>query len=295
MKEREFIEFVSKIEPHTSMDQRIINRLLNYDTSMDNFQHKKYILSQLLINRINKLSHSLPKFVAIAFILAIIGSTTVLAAGYLTQSYSSESRAISSPEIKMPKVLAKKHFGGHTITSTKTMENGKLITIGPEDYNDVDVKSGDKAFAELDLPNLFPTYLYDNYILDNNGIIYVEEEKSDGSKFTCIVATFLSFDTKKLIYIEYVPSKASKKESSNTSATNDFTKEDFTTSQYIANNGLICNLKEAVMDDTISARIYFNSNSIGKANYLISFSHVKMDEVKEVLDSIPISVNEDSK
>lgn len=295
MKEREFIEFVSKIEPHASMDQRITNRLLNYDATHDNFNQKTKILGQLLVSRINKLSPSLPKVVAVLFVLAIIGSTTALAAGYYIKSYSSQFSVISEPELKLPKDLVKRHFGGHTTKSTTTMENGKLVTIGPETYNDEDVNSGDKAFGELGLPNLFPTYLYNNYIVDDSGIIYGEEEISDGSKSTYIAANFTSFDSKKLIYVEYVPSKVSKKDSPNSLATDDFAKEDFTSSQYITENGLICNLIEAVTDDTISATIYFDSNSIGNATYLISFSHVKMNEVKEVLDSIPISVNENNK
>jgi hypothetical protein len=60
-------------------------------------------------------------------------------------------------------------------------------------------------------------------------------------------------------------------------------------STYTAKSGILCNLTIDEKNDIISADIIFDSKTLGNAHFMISCTHIQIDEVKDILDSIPFT------
>jgi hypothetical protein len=233
------------------------------------------------------------KTTAIIILFTFLGTTTVLAADYLIRSYTANLEITPEVESGPPQEnKLKQHFGpGHKNESkiTRDAEGNILETQIPEDPNNDDVKYGDEVFSKLGLPNLIPTYLYDNYLLREGGYLYIEDSLKDGSISSQISAHFFSADNGKQIYLYFHPSETSTKDHTMTYMTNDFTEDDYTTSTYVSKGGLICNLVKIEKHSLIDATIIYDSEQLGNATFFLDFVSIPMDEVKAILDSIPIT------
>ncbi len=289
MKDDRIKEVFANIDTDISMDQRITDQLMNYQ-SITNISNMK---ARFLIT-----NHTVTSFARMAAIIVLVifcGTTTVLAGNYLIMSYKANFEVIPETELGPPlEYSVKQRYGtGHKNESRITRDSeGNIIEAHiPEDPNHDDIKYGDEVFSKLGLPNLIPTYLYDNYLLGEGGYLYTEITLEDGSISSQISASFFSINASKNIYVYFTPSKAPIKNKTITYMTG-LTEEDYITSTYVTRGGLICNLVENPKYDIIDAAILFDSEQLGNASYFLDFVWVPMDEVKAILDSIPITVEE---
>jgi hypothetical protein len=285
VKEKRFNEILQSIKPDSAMDQRIINRISNYESS----NTENNLSDKLVWMFSHKVVHSNVFKTAAAFVMLIIlGTTTALAASYIIKSYTvKEYNVIPEPDYSKALDRTITSYGeGHK--NVTVYQDGKLIEK-PEDTNKEDVKYGDEVFALLGLPNLVPTYLYEHYLLEEGGYKYIEGKCSDGSKYKQISAGFYCLGATKYVFIDFIPSEDSMKDTEITFANNDLLKEDLKISTYTTPGGLICNLSEDDNSDLITAHVIFDSEVLGNAEYLLSFTHIDMEEVKKILGSIPIT------
>ena len=293
MKENKVFELIANIDTDLSMDQRITEQLMNDQTITEHTTKNAWL--QLKYSRLYH-NPTLLRFVrtaAIILIFTFLGTTTVLAANYLIRSYRADLEIIPEVELGPPQEnTVKQRFGpGHKNESriTRDAEGNILEAQIPEDPNHEDIKYGDEVFAKLGLPNLIPTYLYDNYLLGEGGYLYTEYSLEDGTISSQISAHFFSVDTGKQIYLYFHPSEASTEDNTMTYMTNEFTEDDYSTSTYVSKGGLICNLVENEEHDLIDATIIYDSELLGNATFFLDFVSIPMDEVETILDSIPIS------
>lgn len=295
MKESEFKDILSRINTDTTMDQQIVDNLINYEASSNHTFQAKWLSNLNTTKNDKKLLSKISKSIAAVVLLAILGTTTALAASYL-KSYTAEFEVVPETELGPPAdTLVRKEFGeGHKNETKTTYDSaGNVIEfIGPEDPNHDDVKYGNEAFAEIGLPNLIPTYLYDNYLLEEGGYIYVEQLRQDGFIMKKISAGFYQGDSGKYVFVDFLPSDQSSNYGIIAYLDSELSTKDFITSTYINKGGLTCNLVENSKHGIVSSTILFDSETLGNATYGISFTNIKMDEIEAILDSIPINVTE---
>lgn len=282
MKESRLKEAMHNIDSDASMDQRITEKLIHYNTTPH--QSRKIPVFSFL-----------PKAAAAVLIFIILGTTTAFAAGYFIKSYKVKYSHIQlSDEIldKLTPVKAIKSFGsGHKneYKTTYDPEGNVTSCIQPEDQDKEDMKYGDEAFAYIGLPNLVPTYLYDHYLLTEGGYKYAETKLDDGTVLKQLFASFFYVKSSKRVYLQYFPSETSTKNLLNYLTDNTRKKSDFINETYTAKSGLICNLRKDKKNNLISVTIQFDSNSIGNASYYLCFCDIQMEEAKDILDSIPVT------
>lgn len=294
MKENKLNNVIFRIDTDASMDQKIKQKLLTYEVNTCIIHPLKYPTSRLI-----KMFHTLnfraiSKVAAAVLIFTIVGTATAWAASYIFKSYPAELEVVPEVEHHMATEKEVTTYGeGHkNERRTITDSNGDVIeSYGPEDPNNDDIKYGDEAFAALGLPNLIPVYLYDNYLLEEGGYHYIEQKNNENTIYKSIKAGFFTENTSKYVFIDFNPSASSTEESTILYADDASTKESFHTTTYITEGGLICNIIDNIQDgyDTISASIFFDSETLGNACYLLSFSNIKMDEIETILESIPIT------
>lgn len=296
MKNEKIKKIISNIDTDISMDRRITDHLLNYQELTD-ITHNK-ALSQRNNNTLlfNQALHNFTRTAAAILLFTIFGTTTVLAANYLIKSYTADLEIIPEVELSPPQdSTMKQHFGtGHKNETriTRDAEGNILETQIPEDPKNEDIKFGDEAFSKLELPNLIPTYLYDHYLLGEGGYLYTAYSH-DGNISSQISASFFNVDTDKQVYLYFHPSKTSTKDNTMTYMTNEFKEEDLITSTYVTEGGLTCNLVENEKYGLIDATIIYDSEQLGNATYFLDFVSIPMNEVKAILDSIPINMIEE--
>lgn len=295
MKNEKVKKLFASIDTDRSMDQRITDHLLNYQEITDNKHNKT--LSQLIncIFFYHQTLHRFTRLAAAIILITIFGTTTVLAANYLIRSYTADLEIIPEVELGQPQEsTVNQRFGtGHKNESriVRDAEGNILEAHIPEDPNNEDVKYGDEVFSQLGLPNLIPTFLYDNYLLGEGGYLYTEYSHDD-NRSAMISAYFFSVGNDKQIYLYFHPSKTSTKDNTMTYMTNEFKEEDLITSTYVTEGGLTCNLVENEKHGIIDATIIYDSEQLGNATYFLDFVSIPMEEVKTILDSIPISAGE---
>jgi hypothetical protein len=294
MNEKKFNDVILKIDTDASMDQKIKQKLLTYEVNTGLIHPLKCPTSSLkkMFHAIN--FRAISKVAAVVLILTIVGTATAWAASYIFKSYSAELEVVPEVEHHMATVKEVTIYGEGHKNERRTIRDsdGNVIeSYGPEDPKDDDIKYGDQAFAALGLPNLIPVYLYDNYLLEEGGYQYIEQKNSENTINKSIKAGFFTENTSKYVFIDFNPSDSSTEESTILYADDASNKESFHTTTYITEGGLICNIIDNIQDgyDTISASIFFDSESLGNARYLLSFSNIKMDEIETILESIPIT------
>lgn len=254
MKESEFRNTLLKLDTDTSMDKRILEHCLSYGNS--NNITKCY-------SRIKSYLNYIPRVALFIIIITTFGTITTFATIHYVTSYPVDVLTIDDMVIE---------------------EYESVRTHVP-------YKNGDEAFSVLNLPNLVPTYLLDNFKLSlYDNYTYYEEEFPNGMINKQIYTKFISKSGPgRIVYFYYSPSDTSQK---NTIVTTVATDDSITTSTYITKNGLTCNIIEKNDDDIFSssatALIIFDSKSLGNGSLFFDFHDVEMNEIKDILDSIPI-------
>jgi Ni,Fe-hydrogenase I large subunit len=295
MKENKLCDIISKIDTDASMDQRIKEKLLTHEVNAGIVNPLKCLTAKL--NMMFKVSYfrAISKVAAAVLIFAVVGTATAWAASYFFKSYPAEFEVI--PEVEHNSTIEKEvtaYGEGHkNERRTITDSDGNVIeSYGPEDPNDDDIKYGNEVFAALGLPNLIPTYLYDNFLLEEGGYRYIEQKYDEDTIYKSIKAGFYSENTTKYVFIDFNPSDTSTEDSTIMYADDTSTKESFHTTTYVTDGGLICNLINNTEDEheTTSATIFYDSETLGNACYLLSFSNIERDEIEAILDSIPITI-----
>lgn len=307
MKECEFIDMIERIDTKPSTDQKITEQLLNYDASSK--QPAQLFSSEKRLCHLPYIS----KIAAACILIALFGTTTAIASNFFLKTYHVDINFKSdkakddphkNPFHNRSKEYKTKYFGrgprvfdekGNLITSNKketTDERGNIYDDTGLGTNFVynPQKSGEEAFKVLGLPNLTPTYLYDNYILDQNGYMYMKSENK-GTIQKKLAVEFITHQTdtnSKFVYIEYYPNENDKSPKTSTYVVDDDPSL-YSASTYTTKGGLICNIVSQKNSDDISAQIEMKSDTLGSGTFLISFSHIDMDEIKVILDSLPIT------
>lgn len=252
MKEYEFRNTLLKLDTDTSMDKRILEHCLSYGNSSN--ITKCY-------NRIKSYFNYIPRVALLIIIITTFGTITTFATIHYVTSYPITIEA-----------------------DDQVLEEYESVRTQHVPY-----KNGDEAFSVLNSPNLVPTYLLDNFKLPQD-YTYYEVEFPNGRINKQIYAKFIAKSGPgRIVYFSYSPSDTSLKDTSVTVVTDD----SITTSTYITTSGLTSTIIEKNDDDIYSssaiASIYFDSESLGNGSLFFNFHDVEMNEIKDILDSIPIA------
>lgn len=303
MKESELKKIMTTPVMDETMDQNITESLLNYTT--DNTMKSRRIIKS-----------NLPKIAAAILVLVTLGTGAVLASSYYARTYLNDIQIKSVQELgtDLDEVLSdcydddtvRKHFGasegmvsqlknkngGTTVMNEDgfyVFENGSRLVApdapGPDRHENAR-KGGDGAFGELGYPNLVPSYIYDNYILEDNGFICYESE-IDNTVQKWLTARFSDSDDylSKVIYVTFIPRESPVEGEGSVYFIEDKTDEDFIHSGYTTKNGIQCSVVEEI-GGNINAHIFFEIDTIGNGEIMFEFDGFEMDKVKEILDIV---------
>lgn len=155
--------------------------------------------------------------------------------------------------------------------------------------------SGDESFDEMGYPNLVPTYIYDNYVLAEEGFCNFERTK-DGYTYKWSMTEFFTdaYDTgdftRETIWVNFSAAQESTKNTTSTLIDDNRTENDYAYSTYTTKGGVLSSISEHVGGNII-AHIVFDSDTIGNGFLSIEFIGFsgKMDKVKEILDTLPLT------
>lgn len=320
MKENELRRILTKPTIDMDMDRRVEDTLLNCETdiyrkdNIDRYSHKKYPLY-------NKgLSSRFSKVAVIGLLLIIIGTGTVFAANYFVRSYNHKIKFITEDEYEPGTPLygedtIRTYFGGgNKLIALPRDDEGNLYQINDEgliimgeeeirqplylpdpERHEKARKSGDEAFAEIGYPNLIPSYIYDNYLLNEKGHICYENNR-DGVTQKWLRTEFImdGYESddffSETIWIEFFPYDVSVDKVTSVYTEEVGTEEDFIFSTYTTKGGILCSIQENVArGNNITAHILFDSDGIGNGSLMIDFHGTDMDKVKEILDTFPLT------
>ncbi len=311
MKKDKFISVFKNIEPDSHMDKRITDKLISY-----NNQHHKNSF-RILRTCCYKLTPNslLSKVAAALLLITVTGTVTAVASSYYYKSYKADFNIMNTAEAESARnaegttsqIIDYTNsivFGsGHDIHSdikingdiVKFDSNGEYVDkegnvyyspYEKESSVEEDIQSGNDAFAQLGLSNLIPSYLYDNYLLEKGGYHYTDN--GDYKILSC--GFFSNAADYKYVFIQYSPLDTSAQNVSCFDLLSDnLTEADCDSSTYETKSGLVCNILTDKVNHTVTANIVFDSEDLGSGNYLLSFFNTELDEIKTILDSIPIS------
>lgn len=332
MKESDIKRVLTTPTTDDAMDQNITDALLNIDSHTDKSNNYKANARTRYLANNKWLRYRFSKAAVIILALVLIGTGTVLATGLYVRSYTHERKVITKDEYYKEtgididdlslygEDIIKKSFGaGNKMISPlrdpqgnvyEITDDGKIImddgTIiiplyvpDPDRYEKAK-KAGDDAFAEFGLPNLLPTYLYDNYILGESGFTCFESTQDDATH-KWLMGEFImdGYNTEDFlserIWMSFSSSEISLKNQQSILVSNNWTEDDFIYSTYTTKGGVLCTISELNIEsitDTaghINVDIVFDSDTIGTGHLLIEFIGFKdkMDKVKEILDTLP--------
>jgi hypothetical protein len=322
MRENKFRTILSKVTTDSAADQRITEYLLNYpELSQAGDKSNKH--SKLLFSLTSK--HRLPLFYHISktaaaiVLLTILGTATAWAAGYFVKSYPIDMQIKQVEDLTdymgngpKPEKTTTLRFGDYEIRSTVYWDadgniiepdangniidkDGSVLAYGDKtgrviaSYKDYDPTKGAKEVFELiGLPDIIPTYLYENYKLDPGGYIYKEEEFTDRTvKQIAALFEYRGYQKSVCIYYRPVGDTVDTKESLYI-IEGDIS--DYEKTTYTTKTGLLCNILYTKGPNKLSsAEIHFTDAALGDGIYSFSFDRIEMDEIKAILDSIPMS------
>lgn len=315
-------EILTKPVMDQSMDQKIAVHLLNYDANLDKKNYKASWMRNGYLFTKNVLHYSILRIAIAVFVLAIVGVGTVLAAGFYVKSYPTEITIMKEEDIDFDKLKSsinntiKKSFGtGNKRIGVLRDNNGNVLEIDEDGYytfedgskflapfipdpnrHENDRKSGDDAFAEIGYPNLVPTYIYENYLLEEGGFAYTEMTYEDNFTYKSIYAAFFTdayndtgdFDNED-ISIQFNPSETSTNNAGIIYLENNDHKYNHSYSSYTTIHGILCSIDEDVDQKNVTVHISFDSETIGNGRIMLGFNRLEMDKIKEILDTIPLT------
>lgn len=348
MKESQLKKILTTPQMDASMEHRIADNLLFHDINTNNSNQEAERMRALCRFTQNSGSNFITKIGFAVFVLAIVGAATVWAAGLFVKSYPVDISYVTTEENNKQREeiikeggavsifdkdkMTVKHFGaGNAIGLLITDYDGRLLqpdengnyvrkdgTIieksEAEAYKNMsrkerNKKNGDDAFAELGIPNLVPTAIYEQYYLDRDGFTYKEQTFSDdfiGKEITAhfITNNYGQIDKLQDVWFSFSPSSTSTKDAGVTSVRDDLGK-DIITSNYTTKTGIQCTIEEysyegySIGKDHLmkeeftqlkkTVHIQFDSETIGNGFMMIEFTDTDLDTVKAILDTLPLS------
>ncbi|MDF2545085.1 MAG: hypothetical protein K0S47_4803 [Herbinix sp.] len=317
MKESELKKILTKPVMDQTMDQKIADSLLYHDANINNVGWRRLFTQKTLRFGISKIA-------VLIFLLAIVGVGSAWAAGLYVKSYFTDIKVMTEEEIEDDSDLVirfdrenatRKRFGtGNKMIGLLKDMNGNIPEIDADGYyvfedgskflapyipdpnrHENARKSGDEAFAEIDYPNLVPTYLYDNYVLGVDGFVYTMITQENKVVLKEIMVEFFTdaYDTgdflKENIWITFHSSETSVKDSKSIHMSYDENDDNYIYSSYTTKGGIICSILEEVDRNSIIVHISFDSETIGNGRMMIQFKGLEMDKINEILDTIPLT------
>lgn len=322
MKENDIKKILSKPIMDQSMEDKILNVVLYYDPNNKRINYIKNNEPSMnqRINLSSKVNFNLSRIAIILIALLIIGTGTVYAASIYVKSYKTNIKFMTENEllelreksdVTVFELVDKKVFGtGNRQVTLLTDSNGEYLEMDEEGYyifedgskykpnyeinknrHELDKKSGDEAFAEIGYQNIIPTYLYENYLLSEGGYHYSELRSKDNITRKDIVADFFpdyfkKLDFNKRVWITFSIDNMNRTEYGaihiNDNASN------YINSSFTTKNGIVCTIMESTIGKQILVHINFSSEEISSGSMMLEFHFIDMDEVKEILDTIPL-------
>ncbi len=310
MKEDKLKNIISKIDTDPSMDQRILNQLLDCEEEpiIANTMAHKWTSFTNLLSR--PLQFKTAKFATVMVILILCGSATVFGSSYLLKTYPVTFKIQKAEETEVDPNTIRNFFNFDNAVETMTFgestlelkETGEVLEIYDDNGDIIEyrhladyvtssdpVKSGDDAFDKINLPNLTPTYLLENYKLGTGGYKYGKWSFSNDP--TSKISFIYGKDNIE-IYCEYIQSQLPVDNS--ISIIESFTKEStkYSSDTFVTESGIICNLLYE-NDNAKMVQINIESETYGYGIYHFSFtSNLDINEIESILNSIPLSASE---
>lgn len=254
MTENKFQNIMLQLDTDTSMDEKILTHLSNFSKSSKTYKFKNWLDSFFI---------HIPRVVVLFSILIVCSTMVTWAAIKYVKTYPINIKT-QIPE-----------------------ENDD--SISKHESTRQYFREGEDAFAILELPNLIPIYVIDNYYVNNDQFTYKETKNEDGSISKEIYATFYDNNAQaKRVDISFSPTLTSTKESGITM----ITEANITTYDYVTKSGLQFSIAEVDGEqdyqDSIIAFLYFDSETLGHGTYTLNFDEIEIEEIKMILDSIPL-------
>ena len=282
MKEKEFMDYISTVDTDFSMDQKVLEQIFNNSEAANKNNIFKFTNTISNLKERFQIMRTLPKVAALLTILVIVGTATVFAQGYLVKVFS--PKIIYKESEGAPaniKVIDKTYIKG---SEPLTNEYGGIIG-----YNRIP-GAAEEAFALFNLPNLIPTYLLENYYTDSDGYVYTENLADHGFTFNNLRAYFTSdVQLTKRVFFWFTPEDQSVKDL--VFYYTNISSENITQTTYITKSGLPCIIEDFnKANHFLNVFILFDSDTLGNGFYRLEFSpNIEMEEVEEILDSIPLT------
>lgn len=327
MKEREFKKFLMESRIDEDIDRRMLDKLLEYEPAADIKKIPEKLLYIIKNNNALRWTSKAAALVLALCVVgaASVWATYLLVETkpvniqsvtedelnkwYEEMGIDREESVRKFRESKKTKIFGEDNNlspiyddEGNLIEMRK--DNGALyrsLTNPPTEKQLSDKRTKDReiseqAFAELGIPNIIPDYMYDNYLIGPSGIIlneYVNNEHGYVSKelMVCFYA-----DKAAPAFSESI-GEINESIWFNISNTNDGqiirdislireVEEQGTISSYTNKNGIICTIEDC--GDNKSAWINYRSAYLGSGLIVVSFNHVSMERVYEILDMLPL-------
>ena len=326
MKESKLNKILTTPTIDEAMDQNMTDFLLNIDShAAETDSLKGYIRGRQLYNN-KRFGYRFPKVAVIILSLVLIGAGTALAANYYVKSYPHRTKVMTEEElyteygIEIDKSslyredVIRKRFGeGNRSISLPRDAEGNALEINEEGnvvFEDGTVftpryipdpnryenakKAGNEAFAEVGYPDLTPTYLYDNYILGESGIICFESNQ-DGTTHKWLMAEFMKdgYETgdfsSEIIWVNFSASKTSLEGINGILVDSNIKEEDLIYSSYTNSEGILCTIEENNVTGNIAVYVTFDSDTIGNGRLMIEFIGFDIPKIQEIMDTLPLS------
>lgn len=174
-----------------------------------------------------------------------------------------------------------------------TLEDGTRFPASfipdPERYEKAKL-SGDEVFTEMGYPNLIPTFIYDNYILDPNGFGYYHDPVTSQ---TWINVQFLTdaynggdFFKENIWITFFARAEAAKSPGSYFEVYNE---KNYNLFNYTTKSGVLCSIMQYKDSNYFIVNISFDSETIGNGDFMFELKGIEWDKLVEILDTLPLS------
>ena len=302
-----------KIQLEENQELRLLENILYYESDGRNPQERPYKKSRR--------SYQMIKVAVVIAILFLIGSGTVIASQYIFKaetvhrgykSLKEYEEELDSTTIMYTTYEERvvKYYSNNMLSypsdqvkwdeiENEPIEHKKILPTHIETHTyDSSKLAGEAAFMELNMLNLIPDYLYDNYYLTSPGIEYEYLKSTDNAEFRSLVAVFHKEKNatkfgKGTIRVEYLDVKIF---GFTSYISEERTMDSFTTTLYTNKGGVECEIVEE--NGQANVVLVFDSEDKGKGTLFLSFYENSMEDIKKVLDEIPylgrdMVINED--
>lgn len=291
-----------KIQLEESQELRLLEKILHYESDGRDPQERLYKKSRR--------SYQMIKVAVVIAILFLIGSGSVIASQYIFKAETIHMGYKSIEEyeeqLKSTTIIytnyeerVVKYYSNDMLSypsdqviwdeiENEPREHKKILPTHTETHTyDSSKLAGEAAFMELNMFNLIPDYLYDNYYLTSPGVEYEYLKTTDNAEFRSVVAVFHKEKNttkfgKGTVRVEYLDVKI---QGIASYISEERTMDSFTTTLYTNKSGVECEIVEE--NGLANVVLVFDSEDKGEGTLLLSFYENSMEDIKKVLDELP--------